>query len=1564
MSDDQFLKILLIEDDPGDVQLIQELLVEVRQNELAFSHTVTHAKELGQALNILKQEQFDLILLDLSLPSSQGFGTIEQTLHAAPTVPVVVMNDVNDQNLALETVKAGAQDYLVKGQVDAYLLSRAIRYAIERARARTALRESEERYRRLVELSLEGIAVQTEGKFIFVNATAAKLLGASDSAELIGRSVFDFVHPDFRPIAQKRAQQAATGITAPPLEEKLIRLDGVIIDVEVSGTAIIYLGRPAVLIILRDITGRKQTENALHQSNAFNQAVLDSLAANIAVLDKAGNIIAINQAWKQFAHENGDPTLSRTGIGLNYLEICRQTTGPDAAIARVALAGIQAVLDGSQTQYSLEYPGHSPEKPGWFMMRVTPLQHEAGGVVVAHDDITERMGTEMELQQRAAQVSLINEIGGQIAAVLELDRVLERAAYLVQEMFDYHHVALFLVEGDILKLKAVAGLYSSYFPADHTQRLSEGINGWVASWGEKIVANDVSREPHYISLIASYSITQSELCLPIKVADQTVGVLDIQSPHLNSFSQNDIVAMETVANQIAIAIANARLYEQAQQEIAERKRAEEEIRQRNRELTLLNAVIATSMADLEPETLLETACRELAQAFDMPRATAVLLNDEKSEFVVAAEYSRLDPAQPQTEGWLAALGTKIPVVRRNALARFLLNCTGPVAASDAQNDPRLATIHDLLRQHGLASLLILPIRVADQVLGSLSLEALQPRLFSNEEVNLAWSVADQVASVFARARLEAERQRAEAVIRESAERFRQVISSISDHIYVSEITADGQHLNRYLSPSIETMTGYPLENFMADADFWASVVIHPDDRAVGAAQLKRLTLGQNSEIEYRMVRADGEVIWVRDSGKVETAGHSKIIYGVVSDITSRKQTEALVKQAEQRYRTLFEEAPVMYVITHNQAGMPIISDCNQLFLTTLGYTYAEVINRPLADFYSSPSRVELAADGYQRALTGQFVTQERQLITRDGRIVETLLHASPEIDVQGQVHGTRAMYVDITERKRMETALTEERASLARRVAERTAELSAANAELARTARLKDEFLANMSHELRTPLNAILGMSEVLRENIYGLLNEEQRNAVSHIEEGGRHLLELINDILDLSKIEAGKLELIVTSVSVENICQASLRFIKQLAQKKRLKISSSLDLTVITIQADERRLKQILVNLLTNAVKFTPEEGEVKLEVVGDSLNGVAHFTVQDTGIGIAKEDMERLFKPFSQLDSKLSRQHEGTGLGLSLVSRLTELHGGSVSVESVAGQGSCFTVSLPWSSQSETDKLTEIEDAASIPTSELPVKRALIIEDSPVAAGQLARYLAELNVETLIHPVGVDALQKAISLQPQIIILDLLLPDLSGWEVLSQLKLEPTTQSIPVLVASVVDERSRGLEMGAAEYLVKPVSRSQLQRVLHQILPQKPDAGQVLAAPGLKGDLLLPPQPLILLAEDNETNIKTISPYLQAKGYQLIFARDGAEAVRQAKEEQPDLILMDIQMPKMDGLEATRSIRADARLANVPIIALTALAMPGDREHCLEAGANEYISKPVSLKGLVELMERLLVK
>ena len=508
------------------------------------------------------------------------------------------------------------------------------------------------------------------------------------------------------------------------------------------------------------------------------------------------------------------------------------------------------------------------------------------------------------------------------------------------------------------------------------------------------------------------------------------------------------------------------------------------------------------------------------------------------------------------------------------------------------------------------------------------------------------------------------------------------------------------------------------------------------------------------------------------------------------------------------------------------------------------------------------------------------------------------------------------------------------------------------NVELERALRMKDEFLASMSHELRTPLTGILGLSEALQYETYGTLTPKQKNIIGNIENNGRHLLDLINDILDISKMEAGKFELEMLPCALGDICQSSLQLVKGMAHKKGQSISFSMNPTSIIVKGDARRIKQILVNLLSNAVKYRPEKSPIGPEVTLNRSAQTVMIDVWDKGMGIAPEGMSKLFQPFVQLDSSLSRQQAGTGLGLALVHRLVDLHGGSIHVESVPGQGSRFTVMLP----ALPDEAGTKEETSESP---IHVQRSLVVEDSAIDADRLTRFLKLLGIHSTIQITGADVVAKAAELQPGVILLDINLPDVTGWEVLEILKQNEQTKSIPVIITSVVEDHEKATKLGADGYLVKLFTFDELRSALSHI--QRPANSHNDTALVISPEIHLG---TVMIVDDNEINILMVEDYLRSKNYHVVSSRSAVECLANAPTVQPDLVLMDVQMPDIDGLEAIRRLRllSNPELASVPVIAITALAMPGDRERCLEAGANEYLSKPVRLKELASMIQKMI--
>jgi len=690
-------------------------------------------------------------------------------------------------------------------------------------------------------------------------------------------------------------------------------------------------------------------------------------------------------------------------------------------------------------------------------------------------------------------------------------------------------------------------------------------------------------------------------------------------------------------------------------------------------------------------------------------------------------------------------------------------------------------------------------------------------------------------------------------LNDSVENYRMLFEQAADGILISDASGKCVQVNT----SFCALLGYTPEEILKLS---LCDLVVAEERADLPARTIDLNAGQPvSAYEQSMRRKNGSEIRVELSSSKLPDGR---LQSLVRDITERKQAEdrnqaiqieqhhlltqadqsrqvllslvedqkkveLALRQSEERYRTLVEVSPDAIFVNRQDRIIFI----NSAGLELLGASAPEEIlgKSPLQIFHPDSQADILERVKQLFPLLKATSPIEEQIVRLDGQNRTVEVAAAP-IEDDGIV-SVQVVMRDITERKQAEIELRQAHIELEQRVIDRTFELNAANHALERAARLKDEFLASMSHELRTPLTGILGLAEALQMVTYGELNERQRHALRNIETSGRHLLVLINDILDLSKIEAGRFELQLEMCLLGEICQGSLQLTKGMATQKRQMVSFDMEPASIVLMADVRRLKQMIVNLLSNAIKFTPDGGKLGIEIKGDPLDQELRIVVWDRGVGIHPEDLPRLFQPFVQLDSSLSRQYSGTGLGLSLVQRLAELHNGHVEVESTFGKGSRFTIVLPW------------QPEASLPE---PVDRKPALGVS--------------------GPLG--------------------------------LKLEP---------------------------------------------PQ--------------------PGPLVMMADDNDMVLELVSDFLVSRNYRVCTTHGGIEFLERLEQVKVDMILMDIQMPGMDGIEVIRAIRSHpvARTAALPVIAVTALAMAGDRERCLEAGANAYLSKPLQLRELIETIERL---
>jgi signal transduction histidine kinase/DNA-binding response OmpR family regulator len=460
--------------------------------------------------------------------------------------------------------------------------------------------------------------------------------------------------------------------------------------------------------------------------------------------------------------------------------------------------------------------------------------------------------------------------------------------------------------------------------------------------------------------------------------------------------------------------------------------------------------------------------------------------------------------------------------------------------------------------------------------------------------------------------------------------------------------------------------------------------------------------------------------------------------------------------------------------------------------------------------------------------------------------------------------------------------------------------------ELQAASAAKSDFLAAMSHELRTPLNAIIGFSELLAEGDEDASDlKTVTSYAEHIHGSGLHLLELVNDVLDLARVEAGRLDLKPVLVDLDSLVRQTVASIQPLADQKHLSIT--LQLASVSIEGDPSRIRQVVLNLLSNAVKFTAEGGHVRLTLDLDD-SGAARFTVADDGRGIRKDDLERIFEAFQQSETEgTPSHHEGTGLGLALSRQLVAAHGGRIEVRSEVGVGSEFTVYLPVRGPAEAS-------AAHAPVLPEGLPKVLVIEDDPAARELLRVHLEGAGYAVAATPSGRQGLAWLAELHPDAVLLDILLPDLDGWEILQRAKGDPATRGIPIMVVSIVDDRQLGMALGAVDYLVKPVSRERLLEALGRLTFTTKVRSRTVTA---------------LVADADPEALERYRDLLEPDGFAVIGAGDGAGALRRAASDRPDLILLDALLPDMDGFELADRLRRDPATASIPIWFTTPAAL-----------------------------------
>jgi two-component system, sensor histidine kinase and response regulator len=779
-----------------------------------------------------------------------------------------------------------------------------------------------------------------------------------------------------------------------------------------------------------------------------------------------------------------------------------------------------------------------------------------------------------------------------------------------------------------------------------------------------------------------------------------------------------------------------------------------------------------------------------------------------------------------------------------------------------------------------------------------------------------------------------ERKRSEeAAASEIGKRYRQLVENASDIIFQADV---GGYFT-FVNPVVLRLTGYTEKEILGKH---FTELIRPDHREkvmrfYGRQFVKKIPVTYN---EFPMVTKHGITLWIGQSTQMIMDEETIVgVQSIARDITDRKRAEERLLRANQEQQRLLSTAATA-IFTLDSAG--IVTGVNEEFSLITGFEKEDIIGKP-----SSVLREQQSDESYipfQLGTKDRLVRHQCSILTKDGRGLTVLENASVERDDEGRIIGGIESFIDVTE-------LIE-----ARKLAEQACVA-------------KSEFLANMSHEIRTPMNGIIGMTELA---LGTELTEEQRDYLQAVKISADSLLGLINDILDFSKIETGKLELVPMQFSLRDCIADTMTTMAIGADNKSLELVYSIPSNVPdAVIGDPGRIRQILVNLIGNAIKFTAE-GEVAVSAkLEEETNEeiCIHFSIADTGIGIPPEKQAKIFDAFEQADGSTTREYGGTGLGLSITALLVEMMKGQIWVQSEMGKGSVFHC-MVWLSRSTEPASRRIASDVS----SLKGINVLVVDDNATNRRILEEYLRTWGIKSTSVDGGKAAIEEMKKAETSgrsfsIVLVDYMMPGMDGFELTEKIRADSSIANPTVIMLTSAGQRgdaARCLELGISAYLLKPINQQQLLKTMTGSL-QKNTVNKTGASFLTRHSIRESERSLnILLAEDNPINQKLAVRLIQRMGHKVSIALNGRQALEAIETEKFDIILMDVQMPEMDGLEATQAIRTRESLIGrprIPIIAITAHAMAGDRDRCLEAGMDGYVSKPLNAQELFEVIENI---
>jgi PAS domain S-box-containing protein len=718
-----------------------------------------------------------------------------------------------------------------------------------------------------------------------------------------------------------------------------------------------------------------------------------------------------------------------------------------------------------------------------------------------------------------------------------------------------------------------------------------------------------------------------------------------------------------------------------------------------------------------------------------------------------------------------------------------------------------------------------------------------------------------------------EQRRSEEALRASEARYRALVESSPDGIGIHQ---DGRVV--FINPAGARLLGAQSPDELVGKP--AMDLLHPDYREVVRERIQRsLATGQPAPpLMEKFIRLDGTVIDVEVTAVPIIWEGRPAMQVVFRDITERKRMEEELKASEERYRDLFENAnDGIYIL--DRAGR--IVSFNRKAEELTGYTFEEVRGQPYTLLVSSGPERKKARRAFLKNMRGQPDKTELTIIRKDGREVILELSTRP-IWQGGQIVGIQGIGRDITERKELE--------------------------------RLKSDFISTVSHELRTPLTSIKGYVDLVLAGDVGPLTPEQKEFLTIVSQNTTRLTELINDLLEIERLESGKIKFEFAELDLAEVLENVARSLHVNAEQKGLEFLTEIP-SGLKVRGDRERLAQVFLNLLSNAIKYTPA-GTVELRAHQEDDAVVVE--VRDTGIGLSESDLQKLFQKFFRSDNPYVRKVGGTGLGLSIAKAIVERHGGTITVTSQLGQGSTFTVRLP-----------------ALARPERPL--VLVIEDEVAIARLIAKYIEKMGYRAVTAYSAREGFDQAVRLKPDLITLDVLMPDLDGFALIQQLKAHPETAHIPVIFLSIVQDRQQGLRLGASAFLTKPIDERKFYETVRALLEPR---GQP-----------------VLVVDDDRDYAQLLKRLLERQGFSVELAHDGDDALRKILSKRYQLVILDKNLPKRSGLDVLQEMRNSRSLHRVPVIVISGSAHAEEAEHTAQIlGAKKFLSKKLAPQSIVE--------